>query len=648
MNTDFKIEAISKQEKQDIEADIKIGIIDRWFESGYPGVIAGFILSTAFFVLYYNSANIFLLSLWLGGYYFFLFLVFSLIFYYKKFKLKLEVQKWNLAVCVIVPIFAVFWGITIFFNPHDEIQSFILVTILVMIAACFSMFSVGMILECFLCVSLILSPVSVWLFLQSGFYYKVGAIFIIVPMIFFIQMNRLSSKWFLSSLKLSRMLASSTHLAHYELLTDLPNQRLLTKYIEESISTAKLSGENFALVSFGINRLEIFNNSLGYHVGDLIMNSLAKRLATLLSKLNEADGKVRLLTRPRQDILLILVAPITLENINEEVKQLFLTLDDPFHLEDREARLSASVGVTIFPQDSEDPAKLLSNAYAAMFEAKLKGGNQILFYKSVTTNRAPQLIALESDLPEALQKNELEVYYQPLVDLQEGLICGMEALIRWNHPTRGMVSPLDFIPLAEETGLIIPIGEWVLEQAARQTVIWHKKGFENLGISVNLSPKQLREGNLIETIDTVLKKTGLSPQKLELELTEVAVLNESLSPLINEISKRGISLAIDDFGTGYSGLSYLKYFHIDKIKIDKSFIQDVVNNNDSAAIVTATLAMARELHIKTIAEGVETKEQLTFLKDRGCQYIQGFYFSKPVNAAEFEKLLEQGIFAKLI
>lgn len=521
-----------------------------------------------------------------------------------------------------------------------------------MVAASFSMATVGMPVLCNICINCVLLPATVQFFLDNNFHYKFGGIFILLYILFLAGINRQSTVWLKNSLKLANMLAYSTHQANFDLLTDLPNQRLLTKYIEEAIAKMKNTGENFILISFGINRLEMFNNSLGYRAGDLVISVAAKRLQAKLSELNSLNMVQRVLTRPRPDAFVIIMFPFASvdvrRKIEKEIEQLFLTLDEPIHLGTRGSRMTASVGVAIFPQDAMDPEKLLSNAYAAMFKAKeARGSKQIEFYHSDMTSHAPLMLELETDLHYALERKELEVYYQPIVDIRAGIISGMEALVRWNHPKKGLISPKDFIPLAEETGLIIPISEWVLEQAALQTVVWKKEKQIDLELSVNLSPAQLKQGNLLATLERILEKTKIDPQKLELELVENALLDDSLAPLIEEISQKGISLVIDDFGTGYSGLSYLKFFHIDKIKIDRSFIQDIVSNGSCVAIVTAVLAMAKEQGIKTLAEGVENKEQLIFLQERGCQYVQGYYFSEPVPVKAFEKLLDKGVSEKL-
>jgi diguanylate cyclase (GGDEF)-like protein len=639
---------LPKLEKERIASDIKEDLVNHWYQGAYPGIIGSSLAAIGFFILFYNQVDFFFLNMWLGGVIFNIFLAATLVFSYKKFKSNLSLDTWNFSLSCVVVIFAILYGTSVLFITENNTQQFITIAILFMIAAAFSITTVGIFVVCVLCQTFVLLPVAIWMFLNTNSYYKIGGFFTISAIFVFLGMNYRSTKWLIHSLELSKMLSSFTHQANYDLLTDLPNQRMLAKYIEDSIATVKTTKEHFALISFGINRLEMFNNSLGYLAGDLVINSIAKRLESQIAMLNQTDKKNRIITRPRADAFVILIMPIMPEEINQEVNQLFLALNKPFHVGNKESRLTASAGVSIFPKDSKDPEKLLSNTYAAMFEAKTIGGNQIAYYKAAMTSNTPYLLEIENDLHNALLNKEFLVYYQPLVDLQMRKITGVEALIRWNHPERGFISPVDFIPIAEDIGLIVPIGEWVLNEALIQTKIWHELGFKDIKVAVNLAAKQLRQGNIILTIDNALKRSNMDSHFLELELTETALLDGNLGPLINKISERGISLSIDDFGTGYSGLSYLKHFHIDKIKIDKSFIDDVAKNNDSAAIVTATLAMAKELGIKTLAEGVETQEQLAFLQKRGCQYIQGYYFSKPLDKNTLEVLLRVGIENKFL
>lgn len=642
----FKDEQFSSVEKTKIDSEIKDSLVDHLYKAAKPGSFGALFAASIFFILFKNQDNFFFILAWFLGFCLTIILMVVLDFLHTNSKEQFSASTWNFAVSVVTVMITIFWGSSILFSPETISQQFILLAFLFMASGSLSVVTVGVFPLCFISVCCILLPVAAWLLLHLDSYYKMAGAAIFVYMYFLLGMNYRSTKWLTQSLKLSKMLSSTTHQANHDLLTDLPNQRLLVKYIDDIISKIKTTGENFALISFGINRLEMFNNSLGYLASDLIINSVSKRLEAQLLELNKLDQSQRIVTRPRSDAFVILIFPIKPEDIDKEISQLFLTLNKPFHVGDKESRLTGSAGITIFPRDCKEPEKLLSNTYAAMFEARAKGGNQIAFYKTTMTSNTPHLLEIENDLNNALLRKEFQVYYQPLVDLQSQTICGMEALIRWNHPERGFISPVDFIPVAEETGLILPIGEWVLNEALIQTKAWHQQGFNGLRVAVNLAPKQLRQGNLIEMIDNAIKRSRIDPHCIELELTETALLDESLTPLINQISERGISLSIDDFGTGYSGLSYLKHFHIDKIKIDKSFIDDVATNNDSAAIVTATLAMAKELGIKTLAEGVETREQLVFLQDRGCQYIQGYYFSKPLEAKTLEALLKEGVTAK--
>lgn len=305
-------------------------------------------------------------------------------------------------------------------------------------------------------------------------------------------------------------------------------------------------------------------------------------------------------------------------------------MNEPFYLDKQGVKITASIGVSIYNKDGSDVETLLMSADAAMLQAKQIGGNRLEFYRPEINEQLPKQLELETDLHDALKNNQLQLYYQPLIDVKTGKPCGMEALIRWPHPQQGFISPMRFIPLAEETGLIVPIGEWIIREACEQTKKWHDMGFTTLKVAVNLSEKQLHQKDLIQMIKNILAETKFDPRFLEMEITETAILDDSVTAIIKEFSAMGISLAVDDFGTGYSGLSYLKRFSIDKLKIDQSFIRDIPENNDSITIVSAIIAMAKELDIHTLAEGVETKEQLQFLQSRNCDYIQGYYFSKPL------------------
>lgn len=632
---------LSSLEQREIKNNLKEALVNHLYESVPTGVITASLSSTSVAVFFYNHTDFLFLLLWWVGFQITLFLTVLVKFAYGKYKYKLDIKSWEFILSFLITVCTLFWGASLFFDPQDYIHRTLLLAVLFMVASSFALAMVGTFLLCTLCVCSILLPTVIWFFLQHDIYYNLGGIFISLYIVFLLGMNRRSTEWLIDFLKSKIETSFFTHQANHDLLTDLPNIRALTRHVEDLIKAK----QNFALICFSINKIEMFHHGLGYHTSDLIIQSLAKRLKTLIDSLSYTEkGKVeRVITLPRSEVFTVLLSPSkSVEEILQEGRYLFSALEIPFHLGNRQTKLTGSAGISLYPQDGENIEFLLTNAYAAMFQAKKRGGNQIEFYKKEINEKTSWLIDLENDLHQALARKEFMVYYQPIVDLKSGEIASMEALIRWKHPKHGMISPLDFIPLAEETGLIVPIGEWILEEACTQLVAFCDQGYYSLPlrISVNLSAKQLMQSQLPEVLDRVIEKSKIDPRCVDLELTETEILDERVGPVIKELTQKGICISIDDFGTGYSGLSYLKYFDVDKIKIDRAFIQDVTNSNDSATIVSAILAMAKELKIKVIAEGVETKEQLEFLKAKGCQYIQGFYFSKPVPANEFYSLLK--------
>ncbi|MCW8888543.1 MAG: GGDEF domain-containing phosphodiesterase, partial [Gammaproteobacteria bacterium] len=322
-------------------------------------------------------------------------------------------------------------------------------------------------------------------------------------------------------------------------------------------------------------------------------------------------------------------------------KRIIDIISEPIEQDGRTLHVTCSVGVSIWPDNGDDLPSLLSHADAAMYLAKDQGRDQFQFYTDELNQKNQQRMEMESELRGAIERDELELHYQPQYDIKLGIITGMEALLRWHHPTLGTIPPTQFIPIAEETGFILAIGQWVLERAVEQTIKWQDMGYENLIISVNVSVRQLEEPDFSLLLRHILKKLPLAPEKLELEVTETMVMHDpkTMIAILNEVKEVGVELALDDFGTGHSSLAYLQRFPFDKLKIDRSFIKNVDNSEDSAAIAKTIGAMARSLHLDLIAEGVETQEQVDFLIDCGCDAIQGFYFSRPVPAAEFEKLL---------
>jgi EAL domain-containing protein (putative c-di-GMP-specific phosphodiesterase class I) len=324
-------------------------------------------------------------------------------------------------------------------------------------------------------------------------------------------------------------------------------------------------------------------------------------------------------------------------------KKLINVLSEPFQVDGHELFVTCSVGISLFPDDACDAAALLKNADIAMYRAKDHGNNIYQFYSSEHTAASFEHLMLETSLRRAIEREEFVLHFQPIVDLRTQRVTGMEALVRWAHPELGMVPPAKFIPLAEETGLIVPIGYWVLEHACREARALQRRGFADLHVAVNLSPKQFRQRDLVKVVREVLERTGFDPRCLELEVTESSVMEnaDAAVRVLHELKGMGIHLSIDDFGTGYSSLSYLKRFPIDSLKVDQSFVRDIISDQDDAAITSAVIAMGHSLRLTIIAEGVESEEQLSFLRERDCHKVQGFLFGRPMPAEDLVHLLVQ-------
>lgn len=437
--------------------------------------------------------------------------------------------------------------------------------------------------------------------------------------------------------KLEQSLKLVTYQATHDLLTALPNERLLYEQIYAATKRALREHHKFAIACLSINNMIKINDSIGHQASATIIQRIAQRFAQLAEK-----NKKLFISLSRQDVFIILINKVVDEQeIEKYVQDLFLILQAPIYIAKQELNLTASVGLSIFPADGTDMDRLITNAEAARTLATERGGNSVLTYNSLITADASRQLNLENQLCRALKNNELILNYQPFIDIRTGSICGTEALVRWKNPLLGLLSPLEFIPLAEANGMILPIGEWVLSTACQQLKKWHNSGFKSLIISVNLSAKQLSQKNLVARIAEILDRLELEAKYLELELTESNTFQNEAIPMINQLSEMGISLAIDDFGTGYSEFSKLKLFNVDKIKIDKTFIQDIDVNIDSRNIVCNTIALAHRMNIHCIAEGVETQEQIQFLKDNGCYLMQGFAFSKPLEARDFLEFLKK-------
>ncbi|MDQ8736046.1 EAL domain-containing protein [Paenibacillus sp. LHD-38] len=423
------------------------------------------------------------------------------------------------------------------------------------------------------------------------------------------------------------------HLAFHDELTSLPNRRMFNQTIAEAIeenSSAKLP---FAVMVLDIDRFKMINDSLGHTVGDQFLQEVSMRIQQALK------GHDAMLARMGGDEFTLLCRNYeSLETIELLAKEIIKTIQAPYRLMDNDFYVSASIGISLFPSHGHDAIKLLKNADTAMYEVKKKGKNDYQFYSNELDQKLLEKIELEGDLRKAIGRGELLLHYQPQIRTEDHAMIGIEALVRWEHPSKGLLSPGLFIPIAEETGLIYEMGTWVLREACRQMRKWHDEGGPQIPISVNLSSQQFHQPQLAEYIMAILEETGLEPEFLELEITESMMMDASISSgILNQLNENGIRISLDDFGTGYSSLSYLKMFPIQKVKIDRSFIRDITENNNDRAIVSTIIAMAQHLNMEVIAEGIETKDQLDILTDNACRKIQGYYFSKPLSASAVEQ-----------
>ena len=425
-------------------------------------------------------------------------------------------------------------------------------------------------------------------------------------------------------------------LAYYDSLTGLPNRSLLKDRLEQSLSAARRQGNSVALLFLDLDRFKIINDSLGHSFGDLLLQEVAGRLR---SASREQDSVARL---GGDEFLIVLAALQKSEDAATAAERIITAMSKQFSIQGHSFGVSCSIGISLFPKDGTDVETLIKNADAAMYVAKESGRGTFRFFTEEMNASIVERLNLEHSLRLALDTSELFVVYQPQISIRTGMVTGAEALLRWRHPQKGLISPTTFIRVAESSGLILPVGEFVLNMACLEATRWCQQ-LTPIPVAVNVSAVQFRQQNFPEVIRRVLRQTGLPPQYLELELTESLLLSHAdiALPVINELHGMGIKLAIDDFGAGSSSLTYLRQFQVDKLKIDRSFISDLPDNADDAAITKAIINLARSLNITVLAEGVENAEQLSFLENHHCDEIQGFYFSKPIGADEFREALRQ-------
>jgi diguanylate cyclase (GGDEF)-like protein/PAS domain S-box-containing protein len=425
--------------------------------------------------------------------------------------------------------------------------------------------------------------------------------------------------------------------ATHDLLTGLTNRVLLKDRLHQAISYAQRSGRIVALVLLDLDRFKVVNDTLGHALGDELLCHVANRLKQTV---RDTDTVARF---GGDEFVVMLTQIAKQDDVIAVIDSISAVLSTPYEIGERRFNLSASVGVSLYPHHSDDSDTLIRYADIAMYQAK-KSGNSCCIYTSDMGLEGVDTLELENDLHQAVERGELSLHYQPKVSLRTGLIAGCEALLRWQHPQRGMISPAKFIPIAEQTGLIVPIGRWVIEEACRQTLSWQAAGLPPIRIAVNLSARQFRLGDLADTVRGILDSFGVSSDLLELELTESMIMDdpERASKTLHELKSLGLHLSLDDFGTGYSSLNYLRRFPVDSLKIDQSFIHDVTTDPSGASVVASIVDIAHNLKLDAIAEGVETQEQLEFLVANECDAVQGYLFSKPLPAPEFTVLLAEG------
>jgi diguanylate cyclase (GGDEF)-like protein/PAS domain S-box-containing protein len=424
-------------------------------------------------------------------------------------------------------------------------------------------------------------------------------------------------------------------MAHYDALTGLPNRTLLQGRLKRAMARADRSQTLLAVLFLDLDQFKEINDSLGHEAGDAVLKEAALRL----------EGCVRstdTVARLGGDEFTVLLEDVrNIEEVGRVADKLLRAISGPAEIAGHELHLSTSIGATVYPLDDHDADTLLRNADLAMYHAKQEGRNNVQFYSQDMSERTEKRVDLLGRLRGAIARSELQLHYQPQVDVRSGAILGVEALLRWNDPGRGLVPPAQFIPLAEDTGLIVPIGEWVLREACAQARRWEDAGY-GLTMAVNLSARQFRQKRLIQLVSDILGASGLAPARLELEITESTMMQHAEEAVtgLHALHELGVQLSLDDFGTGYSSLAYLHRFPVHTLKVDQSFVRDIKSDRDDAAIVSTVITLARQLGLRSLAEGVETREQLAFLRTRGCDRYQGFLFCEPQPAAAIEALLE--------
>ena len=435
------------------------------------------------------------------------------------------------------------------------------------------------------------------------------------------------------------MALQMAHSAQHDFLTGLPNRMLLNDRVSQAISLAARHMKKVAVLFLDLDGFKHINDSLGHPIGDKLLQSIAKRLV-------DCGRSSDTVSRQGGDEFVVLLSEVEQsDDAAITARRMLQAVAEAHSIDQHDLHVTASIGLSVYPDDGLDAETLIKNADTAMYQAKENGHQSYQFFKPAMNVRAVERQSIEESLRRALERREFVLHYQPIINLKTGEITGAEALIRWTHPTRGKVSPAQFIPVAEDCGLILPIGNWVLREACRQARAWVDAGLPLATMAVNISAMEFRDEHFLGGVFAILKDTGLDPRSLELELTESVLMKraDSTESILKTLRASGVQIAVDDFGTGYSSLSYLRKFPIDALKIDQSFVRQITTAPDETIIVTAVISMGRSLNLRVVAEGVETQEELAFLQAHHCDEAQGFYFSRPLLPAQFAKLLKAGI-----
>ncbi len=429
------------------------------------------------------------------------------------------------------------------------------------------------------------------------------------------------------------------HIAYHDALTGLPNRVLFMDRIDQAITRAQREDGYFALLYIDIDHFKIVNDSMGHAAGDELLNVISQRLRNVLRKSDT-------ISRLGGDEFTVIVEDLhEVEMVTKVANNILEALENPVTIYEKKVHVGGSIGIALYPQDGETFGALLKNADTAMYKAKESGRQTFQFYAQEMSHKAMHRMEMENQLRRAIKENEFVVYYQPKVNLESGCCTGVEALLRWQHPEFGLIAPDEFIQLAEETGLITQLDEWVMKESCAKFKSWLASGLELDNLSVNVSAKHFRGGGLPEYCKNIIEESGIQPLNIEIELTESALVdnNEKAKSILLELKQLGVKIALDDFGTGYASMSYLKEFPFDTVKLDRSFVQGIPENNENTAIVKAMIQLAKALKLQMVAEGVETDQQMDYLQLNDCQYAQGYLWSKPVSADVLERKLLQGL-----